>query len=56
MGSTAIIGLPGKPMIYFTVITKGLLPDIPNDCIDELAKIGYIYGGPSPHCMNKSVD
>ena len=43
MGSTSIIGMPGKPLIDFTIITDKLLPDIPNDCIDELKKIGYIY-------------
>jgi GrpB-like predicted nucleotidyltransferase (UPF0157 family) len=33
MGSTAIHGMPGKPLIDFTITTSNLLPDIPDSII-----------------------
>ena len=36
MGSTSIIGMKGKPLPDFTVVTEKLLPDIPNEIIKKL--------------------
>ena len=33
MGSTSIKGLLGKPMIDFTVLTKGLMPYFPDSMV-----------------------
>ena len=56
MGSTAIVGMPGKGIIDFTVVSQGLLPDIPSDVISKLKEIGWIYGGIAPHSMDKYAD
>ena len=56
IGSTAIVGKFGKPIIVgmfkkpvidIMVITKGLLPYIPNKIIQALDKRGYTYTRPA---------
>jgi GrpB-like predicted nucleotidyltransferase (UPF0157 family) len=56
MGSTSIVGMPGKPWIDFTIVTKDLLSDIPEDILKKLKNLGYMYGGIAPHSMNKNAD
>ena len=56
MGSTAIKGMIGKPVIDMTILTTGLLPNIPNDVIEEMEKLGYWYAGPAHHTMSKHRD
>jgi GrpB-like predicted nucleotidyltransferase (UPF0157 family) len=56
MGSTAIVGMSGKPYVDFSIVTKGLHPNFPNDIINELKKIGWEYMGPAPHSQDLSRD
>ena len=56
IGSTSIIGLMGKNCPDFMVVTKGLLPNFPSTIIEQFAKMGWIYIGASPHCLNKYID
>ena len=56
MGSTSITGMIGKPTPDMTVVTEGLLPDIPDEIIRKLDAIGWKYMGPSPHCFDRNAD
>lgn len=56
MGSTSIKGMMGKPMPDFTIVTEGLLPDIPNDVLKRLQTEGWEYCGVAPHSFNKNAD
>ena len=56
MGSTSIVGMPGKPIIDITLTTRGLLPDVPQEFIDTMKKRNYIYWGAAPHMMSKAHD
>ena len=49
MGQTAIMGSYTKPVIDISIVAKrDILPNIPQDMILNLAKLGYVYCGPSP--------
>ena len=56
VGSTAIIGMFGKPTIDLTCVTKNMLPKIPAEFMTFMEEQGYIYGGVTPHNMNKYTD
>ena len=56
MGSTAIKGMKGKPMIDLTFITKNFLPSPPSGFFTDMEALGWKYWGPSPHAMNKYKD
>lgn len=56
MGSTAIVGMPGKPIVDFTIVTKDLLPNIPDDVMNSLQKLGWTYRGIAPHSLDKYAD
>ena len=56
IGSSAIQGMPGTGGLDITITTSGLLPNIPENIIREMKKIGFDFCGPSPHCMNKNLD
>ena len=56
MGSTAITGMVGKPSPDFTIVTEGLLPDIPDEILKKLVDHGWLYMGPSPHCFDRNAD
>ena len=56
MGSTAIVGMMGKPSPDFTVITEGLLPNFPDLILKKLGEKGWVYLGPSIHCFDKYAD
>ena len=55
-GSTAIVGMFGKPIIDLSICTKNMLPDIPDGLLKDLKDIGYEYWGPAPHNKNKYLD
>ena len=54
IGSTAIVGMFGKPIMDIMVVTKGLLPNMPDAIINDLKKREYEYCGPSPAAMDKN--
>ena len=56
IGSTAIKGMIGKPSIDLCIIKRGVLPYIPNELVQKMSDIGYVYYGPAPHNMNKHQD
>ena len=56
IGSTSIKGMFGKPMPDFSVVTDGLLPDIPYSIINKFEAKGWKYYGPAPHSFNKNLD
>ena len=56
MGSTAITDMYGKPVPDISIVTKDLLPNFPQNIIDEISKLGFRYCGPSPHSFDKYAD
>ena len=48
--------MPGTGGIDITITTSGLLPNVPENIISEMNKLGFDFCGPSPHCMNKNLD
>ena len=57
MGSTAIKGMPGSGGLDISIVTEGILPDVPEHIIQEVKeKLGYEFCGPTPHCMDKNLD
>ena len=56
MGSTSIIGMMGKPAPDFSVVTEGLLPNIPDSIINKMAEKGWVFNGPAPHSFDKNAD
>lgn len=42
IGSTAVEGMCGKPIVDFAVVVQGLLPNIPDDIIEKMNKLGFI--------------
>ena len=48
--------MPGKPVVDFSIVTKGLLPNFPDKVLQELAKKGWMYGGIAPQSINKFAD
>ena len=56
IGSTSIKGMPGKPQLDLTFVTPKLMPDIPDEILEGLDKIGYKYCGVAPHHADKFTD
>jgi len=56
IGSTAITGLSGKPVIDITICTEGLLPNIPDEFIASMEKLGFMFCGPSRAASDKTAD
>ena len=56
IGSTAIIGMFGKPSPDFSVVTEGVLPNIPDSIIAKFEDKGWKYFGPAPHSFSKYRD
>lgn len=48
--------MPGTPTIDIALVTNGVLPEMPDDVIQQMENLGFVYAGPSPHCMNKYHD
>ena len=53
VGTTAIPGALGKPMIDLVFCTQNMLPKISIEFIEDLKIFGYKYWGATPHVLNK---
>ena len=56
MGSTSIVGMPGKPIIDIAILIKDLFPYIPQYFITEMKNLGYTYWGPAVAAGSKQSD
>ena len=43
-------------MVDFSTVVEGLLPNIPDEVIQNMKKLGFMFMGPAPHHMNKYAD